>query len=105
MHGAGKDGAKADPQKDHGTPEGALQGTEDGAKACDIQQLNQEELPLGKHHVVNAIVDGDSRSFTVVGSEDVFHQFAIGEITDDQKGQAQKETDHKKRNLPNAKLP
>ena len=84
MYAAGKDSTEGDPQEHHRTPQSALQGTEDGSQAGNVQQLNEEQLPLRHHNVVNAVVDADSRSFTVVRSERVVNDLAINKLADDQ---------------------
>ena len=85
----GKDGAEGDPQEHHGTPQSTLQSTKDGAQTCNVQQLDEEQLPLGHHNVVNAIVDAHSRSFAVVRSERVVHDLTIDKVAYDQKRQTQ----------------
>ena len=84
MHTTGKDGTKGDPQEHHRTPQSTLQCAEDGAEARDVQQLDQKQLPLRHHDVVNAVVDADSRSFTVIGSERVVNDLAVDEVAADQ---------------------
>ena len=84
-----KDGAKGDPQEHHRAPQSALQSTEDRAQASDVQQLDEEQLPLRHHDVVNAIVDADSRSFTVVRSERVVNDLAIDKVANDQERQTE----------------
>ena len=89
MYAAGKDGAEGDPQEHHGTPQSTLQCTKDGAQTCNVQQLDEEQLPLGHHNVVNAIVDAHSRSFAVVRSERVVHDLTIDKVADDKERQTQ----------------
>ena len=89
MHTTCKDGAEGDPQEHHGTPQSTLQCTKDGAQTCNVQQLDEEQLPLGHHNVVNAIVDAHSRSFAVVRSERVVHDLTIDKVAYDQKRQTQ----------------
>ena len=84
-----KDGTKGNPQEHHGAPQSTLQCTEDGAEARNVQQLDEEQLPLGHHDVVNAIVDAHSRSFTVVRSKRVVNDLAIDKIADDQERQTE----------------
>ena len=79
-----KDGAEGDPQEYHRAPQSTLQCAEDGAEARDVQQLDQKQLPLGHHDIVNTVVDADSGSFTVIGSERVVNDLAIDEVTADQ---------------------
>ena len=73
----------------HHYPQSALHGTEDGAKARNVQQLDEEQLPLGHHNVVNAVVDAHSRSFAVVRSERVVNDLAIDKVADDQERQTE----------------
>ena len=83
-----KDGAEGDPQEHHRTPQSTLQRTEDRAKARDVQQLDEEQLPLGHHDVVNAIVDADSRCFAVIRPERVVNDLAVDKVAADQDRQA-----------------
>ena len=84
-----KDGAEGDPQEHHRAPQSTLQCTKDGAEARDVQQLDEEQLPLRHHDVVNAIVDAHSGSFTVVRSKRVVHDLAIDKIAYDQERQTE----------------
>ena len=88
MHTTGKDGAEGDPQEHHGAPQSALHGTKDGAKARNVQQLDEEQLPLGHHDVVNAIVDADSRRFAVIRPKRVVNDLAVDKVAADQDRQA-----------------
>ena len=67
-----------------GPPKGTLHCAEDGAQTRNIQQLDQEQLPLGHDNVVNAIVDANSRSFPVIRPEGVVNDFTISQVADDQ---------------------
>ena len=89
MHAAGKDGAEGDPQEHHGAPQSTLQCTKDGSQTCNVQQLDEEQLPLGHHNVVNAIVNAHSRSFAVVRSERIVNDLAIDKVADDQERQTE----------------
>ena len=89
MHATCKDGAEGDPQEHHGAPQSTLQCTEDGTQTCNVQQLDQEQLPLGHHNVVNTIVDAHSRRFTVVRAERVVNDLAIDKVADDQERQTE----------------
>ena len=40
-----ENGAEGDPQEHHGAPQSTAQCTEDGAQACDVQQLDHKQLP------------------------------------------------------------
>ena len=89
MHTACKDGAEGDPQKDHRPPQCALHGTKNGAKAGDVQQLNEEQLPLGHHNVVHTVIDAHSRRFAVVRTEGVVHDLTIDKVAHDQDRQTE----------------
>ena len=80
----GENGTEGDPQEHNRAPQRTLQCAEDGAEARDVQQLDQKQLPLGHHDIVNTVVDADSGSFTVIGSERVVNDLAIDEVTADQ---------------------
>ena len=91
MNGTGEDGAEGDPQEDDGAPESALQGTEDGAEAGNVQKLDHEQLPLGQNDVVHAVVDLDGRGLPVIGAKGILHDLAVDEVPADQ----QRKTDQK----------
>ena len=75
--------AECDPQEYDGSPQSTLHGTKDRAKAGDVQQLNQEQLPLRHNNVVNAIVDRNGRCLTIIGAEGAVNEFAVGEVSND----------------------
>ena len=89
VHAACKDGAEGDPQEHHRPPQCALHGTKDGAKAGDVQQLNEEQLPLGHHNVVHTVIDAHSRRFAVVRAEGVVHNLTIDKVAHDQDRQTE----------------
>ena len=84
MHTACKDGAEGDPQKDHRPPQSALHGTEDGAQTRNVQQLDQEQLPLRHHDIVNTVVDAHSGRFAVVRAKGVVHDLTVDNVAHDQ---------------------
>ena len=92
---AGEDGAEGDPQEDAGAPQGAGQCAEDGAQAGDIQQLDQEQLPLGHDHVVHPVVDADGGGLPVIRAEGAVNHFAVDKVAGNQQGQTHKKTYHK----------
>ena len=85
VHTACKDGAEGDPQKDDRAPQSALHGTEDRSQSGDVQQLDQEQLPLGHDDKVHAVIDGHSRSLPVIRGKGAFDYLAVGKIADDNK--------------------
>ena len=94
MHSTGKNGAESDPQEYHRSPQSTLQCAENGAKAGNIQQLYQKQLPLRHHHIVNAIVDFNGRGFTVVRAKCFFNHFTVCKVANDQNCQTQEKTEH-----------
>ncbi len=84
MDAACKDGAEGDPQEHHRAPQSTLQRTEDWAKARDVQQLDEEQLPLGHHDVVHAVVDPDGGRLPVIRPKRVVHDLAVDEVAADQ---------------------
>ena len=80
MDAAGEDGAEGDPQEHHRPPQRALHGAEDGAQARNVQQLDQEQLPLGHHNVVNTVVDADGGRFPVIRPKGVVDYFAVSQV-------------------------
>ena len=91
---AGEDSAEGDPQEDHRSPHGAADGSEDGAQAGNVQQLHQEQLPLGHNDVVNTVVDGHSGSFPVVRTEDPVDDLAVKQVAADEDQKANEKANH-----------
>ena len=69
VHGAADDVADGDGQKRDGPKQDALDGPEDGAGACDVQQVNEAVLPAAHGDEVNAVLLGIGGRLAVVGSE------------------------------------
>ena len=90
----GKNRTEGDPQEHDGTPQSTLQGTEDGAEARDVQKLDHKQLPLRQNHIVHAIVDLDSRRFTVVRAEGLFDDATVNEVAADQQCEADQKAKH-----------
>ena len=87
MYTAGKDGTKGDPQEYHRPPQRTLKRAEDWAKACNIQQLHQEELPLRHDNIIDPIIYPHCRGLAVVRTEGVVYDLTIGQIPGDQQQQ------------------
>ena len=84
MHAASEDGTKDDPEIDARAPDGAAEGTEDRAEACDVQELDHEDLPCRQRDVVDAVVMTNGRRGPVRRAEDMLDDLAIGEIAYDE---------------------
>ena len=95
MNTAGENGTEGDPQEHAGAPHCAAHSTPDGAQACNVQQLDQENTPAGHDDVVNAVLHGDCRRFAVIRTEGLGYKSAIDEVSSDQDCQTYEETNHK----------
>ena len=84
MHTSCENSTKGNPQEHNRSPQSSGQGTKDRAEACDVEELYKEQLPLRKDHVVNAVIEADSRCFPVIGSKGVCNYLAIYKIAADQ---------------------
>ena len=94
MDTTGEDGTTGDPQENDRTPKSTAQSAEDGTQTRNIQKLDHKELPLRENHVVHAIVDLDSRRFTVVRAESLFDDATVNEVAADQQCQTQEKANH-----------
>ncbi len=90
----GQDGAEGDPQEDHKPPQGVLERAEDRTEPCDVEQLDQKQLPLGHDDIINAVVDADGGSFAVVRTEGVVDDLAVSKVTDHQDRQTNQKRNH-----------
>ena len=94
MNTACKDRTEGDPQEYDRSPQCTLHGSEDRAQTSDIKKLDQEKLPLGHNHIVDAIVDSDCRCLSVIRTENVIYEVAVDKVTSDQKCQTDEKTNH-----------
>ena len=94
MNTAGKDSSEGNPEEYDRSPQRTLHGAEDRAKAGDVEELNQKELPLGKYNKVDAVIDGDSRCLAVIGCKSVVDHFGVGQITKHDEAETDNKTDH-----------
>ena len=77
VHRATDDVADGDGDERDGAKQDALNGAQDGACACDVQQVDQAVLPAAHGHVVHAVLLGIGGGSPVVRPEDLFAQRAI----------------------------
>ncbi len=77
VHCATDDVADGDGDERDGAKQDALNGAQDGACACDVQQVDQAVLPAAHGHVVHAVLLGIGGGRPVVRPEDLFAQRAI----------------------------
>ena len=84
MNRTGENRSEGDPQENDRTPLSALHGAEDRAEAGNVQQLDHEELPCGKHNIVDAVVDGYRRGLPVIRCKCRVNKFAVRKVTHNQ---------------------
>ena len=89
VDGSGEDAAEDNPQIGRRTELRAHDGTEDGACARDVEELDHEDLPSGHHDVVQPIGLADGGRHAVIGAEYALNKAAVEEITDNQSNNAQ----------------
>ena len=87
MHSAGEDAAKDDPQIGSGSELGTHDGTEDGSKAGDVEELHHIDLPRRHRNIIHTILLGIGRCFAVLfRMEHAADKAAVGEIANNQCG-------------------
>ena len=85
MHCTGKNAAKDDPEQRGRTVECAHNGAEHRAKAGNVEQLDEEDLPAGQNDVVHAVGFGAYRSEPFgINFEDFFNKDAINGVPQDE---------------------
>ena len=89
-----ENGTKGDPKENDRSPQRALHGTEDRAQAGDVQQLYQEQLPLRKHHEVDAVVDRHCRGLTVIRREGIINDLAVCEVSAQDDSKTENKANH-----------
>ena len=94
MNAACKDSSEGDPEEYDRSPERTLHGAEDRAEACDVEELNKKELPLGEYDKVDSVVDSYCGSLAVIRCEGVVDHFGVGQITKHDEAETDNKTDH-----------
>ena len=95
VHGAADDVADGDGDESDGSKQDALNGSEDGAGTCDVQQVDEAVLPALHGNVVHAVLLGIGGSFPVVGAEDLFAELAVNGSAHEQDHEADEKCNHK----------
>ena len=91
---SGKDASKDNPQVGCRSELSTHDGTKDGARSRNVQELNHKHLPVGKNDVVQAVSLSHSRSNTVVRAKHVGHKSTIKQITQNKSNEAQRKCNH-----------
>ena len=94
MDGTCEDTTEHDPQIGGRTELGTHDGTEDGTRACDVKELDHENLPIWKYNVIKPVGFCYSGRHTVIRSEDTLHKASIEQITQHKSNQAQQKCNH-----------
>ena len=76
-----QDGSKSDPEKYGGAPLSSGKSSVNWSKSCNVQELDQEQLPPGHRNEINAVIDPDCRSFSVIRPKYPVNNSTIDEIT------------------------
>ena len=80
MHSTCENSTESDPEEYDRSPQSTLQSTKDRAKARDVEELYQEQLPCRKYNIVNTIVNRDRRGLPVIRCEDTVNYLTVGEV-------------------------
>ena len=94
VHSTAENVAEGHQQKDDGAEFNAENDADDRSDTCNIEQLDEYVFPVGKNDSVHAVRVSDSRSFSVIWTENALHEFSIGKIAPDQDGYADEECNH-----------
>ena len=84
VRGSCKDAAEDNPQIGDRAELGTHDGTEDGTRTGNVQELNHKDLPVGKDNIVNTIGLGNSRSDAIVRGYYFLNEAPIEHITKQQ---------------------
>ena len=99
VHGAADDVADGNGNERDGPEQDALDGSEDGACACDVQQVDQAVFPTTHGDIIHAVLLGVSGRLPVVGAEDLFAELTIDGSADEKDHQADDKGCHRKHTL------
>ncbi len=81
MYRTGEDAAKDDPEHGDRAVEGTQDRAEDGADACDVEQLNQIDFLVRHRDIVHPVSHGDGGGFQLgFRAEYPFDEFAVYEV-------------------------
>ena len=85
MYGTGEDTAKDNPQITGRAELGTHDGSENGARSCDVQELDHEHPPGGHLDKVHAVGLGDGgREARGIRTEHPVHKGSVKDIAQDQ---------------------
>ena len=89
MDGTGEDAAQDDPQIGGRAEFRAHDGPEDGAGACNVQELDHEDFPGWHRDEIHSVGLGNGRGLPGgIGSEYAFDEGPVEEIAENESGQA-----------------
>ena len=95
MDSAHEDAAEDNPQVGGGAEEDAHDGTEDGARAGDVQELDEINAPCGHRDVIDAVFQAVggclARSFDAEGA---LHEGTVEEKAQDEGDDGDDESNH-----------
>ena len=85
---------ECDPEEHNRSPHSSGQSSEDRAKSSDVEELNEEQLPLWHYDVVDTVINGNSRSLSVIRIEDTIYELTIEEVSQNQDCKTNNKTKH-----------
>ena len=94
VNSTGKDTSKDNPQIGRRTELGSHDSTEDGARSCDVQELNHENLPGRQHDVINTIGLSYGRRRSVVGAKHLLYETTIEKVAQNKSQKTQNKRYH-----------
>ena len=71
------DAADGNGDECDGPEQNALNGTEDRAGTCDVQQVDEGVFEFAHRNKVNTVLFPYGRCLPVVGVENVFYEFSV----------------------------
>ena len=90
-----EDTAERNPKEGHRTKTSAEDRSKDGARAGDVQELNEEDAPTRQSHIIHTVVETLTRGCGLRVDGDLpFEVARIGEIGGNQQRQTAKKSDH-----------
>ena len=94
VHRAGKDASQHNPQVAGRAKPHAHDGTKDGSRARNVQELDHEHLPGGQYHIIHAVGHPHGRCLAVVGAHHALHYRAVNQVAQHQGHKANHKTYH-----------
>ena len=89
-----EDGTEDYPQEHDRSETGTHQGSEDRARTCDVQKLDQICFPGLHRDIVHSVLQAIGRSLSLIRGEDLLHKSSVDEIACNQYGKGSQKRYH-----------